>query len=358
MNLILITPRLTPDDPPLAFIPNRIINLASKIDKLWVITPRLKKITFPENVNIIEVGRDYSKGEEFSHALANFHRNMQQITKYERIDGLFTFMYPEYAILAFPYAWIKRIKLIMWYAHYQVNLRLILASTLVDKILTTSYETCRIRSDKVNPIGQGIDTNTFRLYPEHRYHDPEKKIEITSVGRISPVKHLETIIEAANILVNHEGCDKLHFSFVGAPPIQKHLDYENLLQSRVNNYGLEKYISFLGNIPHDQLPIYYQGIDFFVSSSLSGADKAVFEAMSCEIPVLVSHPVFLEILKPYTDELIFEHNKPQTLANKLSHLISIPYAERYLIGKSLREIVLLNHSIEQYSQKIIDAFNC
>ena len=357
MNLIMITPRLTSDDPPLAFIPNRIINLASKIDRLWVVTPRSKKINFPKNVNIVEVGRDNSKRENFTHALVNFHRNIQQITKHERIDGLFTFMYPEYAILAFPYAKIKRIKLIMWYAHYQINWRLILASKLVDKVLTTSYETCRIRGDKVYPIGQGIDTNTFRIYPEHRLHDPEQKIEIVSVGRISPVKHLETVIDAANILVNQNGCDNLHFSFVGAPPIQEHLEYKNLLQSRVNDYRLEKSISFIGNIPHNQLPIYYQGIDFFVSSSLSGADKAVFEAMACEIPVLVSHHVFLEILKPYTDKLIFEHNNAQALVNKLSNLITLPFAERNLIGKSLRAIVMNNHSLEQYSQKIIDAFN-
>jgi len=65
-------------------------------------------------------------------------------------------MYPEYAILAFPYAKIKRIKLIMWYAHYQINWRLILASKLVDKVLTTSYETCRIRSNKVYPIVKAL----------------------------------------------------------------------------------------------------------------------------------------------------------------------------------------------------------
>ena len=145
----MITPRVDSSDPVHGFIIGWITALARQVEWLWVITPRARQEPLPENVTVYEVGRDYSKGETVFHALRNFHRVMRHLTCKEPVDGIFTHMYPKFAIMAAPYAKLKRLPLVMWHTHTYVSWQLRVAEKLVDCIVTASRGSCRLKSGKI-----------------------------------------------------------------------------------------------------------------------------------------------------------------------------------------------------------------
>src|SRR3989339_374793 len=76
-----------------------------------------------------------------------------------------------------------------------------LAEKLTDKIFTASKESFRLPSKKVEVTGHGIDLDKFK--PAEIKKDGSK-FKIISVGRISPVKNYEIMINATEILKNKD----------------------------------------------------------------------------------------------------------------------------------------------------------
>lgn len=355
MNLIMITQRVGTSDPALAFIPTWIRHLALRLERLWVVTPRAEAVTLPPNTAVFQVGRDHQKRESAFHALGNFHHTLYDLIRTQPVDGVFAHMLPKYAILAAPYARLSRTPLALWYAHRNVSWQLRLAELLVGRILTTAPETCQLRSSKVLPIGQGIDTEAFRRKPPPPVPGKEGQTIVT-VGRISPVKNLETVIEAAHILVCQRGHQKLQFVIVGEAPNTRQLPYQEYLVSLVNRKGLSRHVTFAGGIPHAQTPDLLQRSDAFVSASNSGMDKAVLEAMASEVPACVSDPVFRPILGPNADDLMFRPRDPVSLADRLAMLLAKSPEQRQAIGRDLRAGVKASHNVEALADKIVGVF--
>jgi len=53
--------------------------------------------------------------------------------------------------------------------------------------------------------------------------------------------------------------------------------------------GLEKYVKFVGKVPHEEMPEYMAACDIYVSPSFSdGTSASLLEAMACSKPVVVS----------------------------------------------------------------------
>jgi len=355
MNLIMVTPRVGASNPLLAFIPTWVTHLARRVDRLWVVTPRAEIVPLPDNVIVHEVGRDYSKGETILHALRRFHHIMWRLTHDEQVDGIFTHMYPKFALLSAPYARSKWIPLVMWYTHKSVSWQLRLASLMVDRILTVSAETCRLDSPKVQPVGHGIDTEVFRKRTQCSVSDEQGQMVLT-VGRISPIKNLEVLIEAANILVNQQGVKDLKFVLVGAPPNKKQRRYQERLQRLVSTCGLEQHVAFMGKIPHARVLDLYQKCDVFASACNSGVDKAILEAMACEVPVVISNPVFQPMLGEYANDLMYRPGDATALAEQLAKILTMPADKRRSLGQALRTVVQSSHNVEDLMGKLVRMF--
>jgi len=71
-------------------------------------------------------------------------------------------MCPIYAIASYPLVKVFRKKMILWFVYRSVNWELKLAEKCVDKILTVSVDSCRLRNrEKIEVTGHGIDINFF-----------------------------------------------------------------------------------------------------------------------------------------------------------------------------------------------------
>lgn len=175
-------------------------------------------------------------------------------------------------------------------------------------------------------------------------------IRILYVGRISPVKHCETLITAAGILKARG--ERFSVTFVGdiaSPGIQA---YYVSLQERVRELGVGDCVTFGGGVPHDALPQYLSAADLFVNPSQTGSlDKAGLEALVSGVPLLTCNEVFAGVLGEYADRMLFPKGDAHALAEAICALHRAP--DRPEIIDTLAVKVQQEHSLEKLIPRIL-----
>jgi len=95
---------------------------------------------------------------------------------------------------------------------------------------------------------------------------------------------------------------------------------ENALKEQVHKYNLEPNIQFLGFIPEEKLPNYYQAADLFVlpTTDLEGFGLSTIEALSCGTPVIAT-PVGAnpEVVGPLGEEFLCQDVSAEALAERI-----------------------------------------
>jgi glycosyltransferase involved in cell wall biosynthesis len=92
--------------------------------------------------------------------------------------------------------------------------------------------------------------------------------------------------------------------------------------------------------------------DALVNNMRAGApDKVVYEAAASCAPVFASNPVFDRLLP---DELRFAREDSAELAERLAAFAALTADERAKIGRSLRETVAREHSVESWAARILE----
>jgi glycosyltransferase involved in cell wall biosynthesis len=78
------------------------------------------------------------------------------------------------------------------------------------------------------------------------------------------------------------------------------------------------------------------------------ADKVVYEAAASCLPVLASNPAFDTLLPP---TLLFPTGDVDGLAQAIVRLLR---EDRNAVGRYLREIVLREHSVEHWADRVVE----
>jgi len=270
-----------------------------------------------------------------------------------RVDGVFFHMCPEYVLGAHLLPKIFRKKTLLWYTHKSFNWKLKLAEKLTDKIFTASKESFRLPSKKVEVTGHGIDTEKFKVQSSKFKSNENSKFRIISVGRISPVKNYEIMINMAEILKNKDfsaqGGSALgwEIKIAGAPILENDKKYFEKLKNLIKEKKLDDIVEFVGPISNKDIAEFYQGGDLFINLSDTGSlDKAVLEAMACGLKILTSNEAFKYILP----EENFTKNESKEVAEKTENLSK---SEK---NYSLVEYVDKNHGLDNLAEKIIKQF--
>lgn len=351
MKLLIITQKIDLDDDILGFTHTWVAKLAEKVERLYVLALWVGRYNLPDNVEVYSIGKE--KGAGKLKKFMNFNKVVSRIVLSRRVDGIFIHMCSLYAILAAPYTKLTGTPMVMWYTHKSVNLTLKVAHLLVDKVLTASEESFRLKSRKKIVTGHGIDTDFFK--PAGKNHSFNNKKKILSVGRVSPIKDYETLIEAANLLINSKGIKDIEFLIVGDIGTLQQKSYLEKLKSLVEKYNLKEFVQFIGSVPYHKVVRFYHNCDVFLNfCPTGGLDKAVLEAMSCERLVLTSNVAFKRLLGNLYHNLIFEKGNGIELANKILSLLNLDIKETEKIRKSLRNIVVKNHSVEGLMEKLVE----
>ena len=348
MKLLIITQKVDMNDDNLGSFHGWLKKLAEKAD-IFVIGNYVGKYDLPENIKVFSLGKEKRVGR------------LVKIFKYQwfllkllpRVDGVFFHMCPEYVLGAHLLPKIFRKKTLLWYTHKSFNWKLKLAEKLTDKIFTASKESFRLPSKKVEVTGHGIDTEKFKVQSSKFKSNENSKFRIISVGRISPVKNYEIMINAAEILKNKgffaQGgpASGWEIKIAGAPILKDDKTYFEKLKNLIKEKKLDGVIEFVGPIPNKYIAEFYQSGDLFINLSDTGSlDKAVLEAMACGLKILTSNEAFKYILP----EENFTKNESKEVAEKTENLSK---SEK---NYSLVEYVDKNHGLDNLAEKIIKQF--
>jgi glycosyltransferase involved in cell wall biosynthesis len=344
LNILILTQKVDKNDDVLGFFHAWIGEFAKHCEKVTVVCLGKGEHDLPENVKVLSLGKEEGAGR--AEYIARFYRYLLRERK--NYDTVFVHMNTEYVVLGGLLWRIFGKKTALWYTHKSVTLKLRIAEKLADVILTASKESFRLPSKKIRVMGHGIDVSKFKARTPFG-NNQDGKLRIITVGRISPVKDCETLIRAAGIFSKKNSAFEV--KIFGKAGTSKQEKYLQTLKTLVVHEGLGERVRFMGNVTQDALPGVLQDADVFVNMSHTGGlDKAVLEAMACEIPVITCNETFSPILGKY--DLMFTKGGAEELENKILALCSMG-EERFRIGRELRKVVEKEHNLTVLIPRVI-----
>lgn len=303
MKLLIITQRVNKDDQLLGFFIDWINEFAKHFSRVEILCLEKGGYSLPHNVTVTSLGKD--RGRSKLAMLWNFYSFI--IARRDKYDAVFVHMNPQYVVLGGLLWRLMGKKVSLWYASGGVTMMLRSAVAMADTVFTSTPEGLRINSPKTLVVGQGVDTDKFRL------GSGAPANSIISVGRLAPVKNYEALISAVGIL--RDKGQEFSLDIIGEPALEKDKVYLVKLQSLVHDLRLDSQVRFLGKISHQQLPALYQSHHFYVNLSKTGSlDKTIIEAILCGCITLSSNDAVKKILP---SELIILDEDPGKLAERI-----------------------------------------
>ena len=315
MKLLILTQKVDKNDPVLGFFHKWIEEFSKHAEEVSVICLYKGEFDLPNNVKVYSLGKEEKlKAKSYKlKALFRFYKYIWDL-RYE-YDSVFVHMNQIYVVLGGIFWIIEGKKIVLWYVHRAKSFSLYIAEKLVNNIITSSKESFTLKSEKVVYVGHGVDTDKF-ISTEYLEGGPKK---VLYVGRITPIKDLETFINAADILnTKHSGV--YTFKIIGNPATKTDYEYEKKLKELIKNKKLKNVIHFKPAVSPSELPELYANSYLTVNLSPSGGmDKTVLESWASNRPAFVSNNAFKQILEEHENMFMFKQENAEDLASKIEN---------------------------------------
>ncbi len=206
-----------------------------------------------------------------------------------------------------------------------------------DRIITaTLAEVTQLRflykadDRKLTIIPPGVDTSHFYRIPSDEAKQfiglkPEDRM-ILFVGRIEPLKGVDTLIQAMACLKwKHEG-RPVHLAIIGGEPdasVEEMSVEMARLQKLADDLSMGQTVLFLGKRGQDTLPYYYSAAEVVVMPShYESFGMVALEAMACGTPVVASDVGGLGFLVQDGETgFTVPDGEPDLLCDRLSQLL-------------------------------------
>jgi 1,2-diacylglycerol 3-alpha-glucosyltransferase len=209
----------------------------------------------------------------------------------------------------------------------------------------------------INIVPTGIDFSRFELKNldqqkimelRQKWTKPGEKI-LLSLGRVAKEKSMDVIIKGfSNYLKNPHPPTKL--LMVGDGP-----DRRDLIQL-VSELKLENDVQFVGAVPIQDVPYYYQLADVFVSASLTETQGLTFmEAMVSKRIVLCRYDENLASLIRH-QQTGFIFGDADDFTRQLNSIFNLDDAKRQLMLKEIEEAVK-PYAMTTFYQNLIEVYH-
>lgn len=341
MKLLFITQKVDKDDDILGVYHRWIEELAGHFEKIKVICLYQGRTELPANVEVYSLGKE--SGKSRLKYLFRFYKYLFSSGGYDKV---FVHMNPEYVLLGGLFWKLLKKKIFFWYNHPMGGLKARIAIGLADLVFHTSpfAFAARYKKSKIMPVG--VDTELFRFIPAIK----KKLRSILYLGRISPIKNLEVLIEAA-LLLDNQG-EEFQLSIIGNPSKKSEISYAEKIKNLAEPLVKKNKVVFWDAIPNYKVPEIYNAHVISVNMTPSGSfDKTIIEAMACGVLTLVSNRFFEEILPP---ELFFKENDANDLLAKLSSALLLSSESKLALAGRLRQYAL-RHDLSSLVLSVVKA---
>lgn len=147
-----------------------------------------------------------------------------------------------------------------------------------------------------------------------------KKINLLSSGVFFPYRNYETQVLVVKSLVK-KGIDA-ELNIIGTTKFN--VAYANKIQQLINEAGLEKRITICGEVDETEFKRLHKNADVFMFINIDQSwGLAVFEAMSCGLPVIVSNSVgATEILHDRKDSIFVDPINVEQIVDEIILLMN------------------------------------
>ena len=343
MRLLFITQKIDRYDDVLGFVHGWLNHLSKVFENIYVVCLEKGKVDLPNNVEVFSLGKEGGRSRI---------KYMWRFFKYifslrNKYNGVFVHMNPEYVILGAIFWRLWNKKIVLWYNHTYGTWRAKAGMALAHTVCHTSQYsfTSGIRKSRIMPTG--IDTERFRP------RDDSERIEnsILYLGRISPVKDMGTLLDAAVIL------DKENFNFVldvYGEAFPRDEEYFKDMKDKAGTLVKKGKVKFCGAVSNIDAPKIFSTHEVSVNLTPAGNfDKTVFETMACGSLPMASSKAFEYILPP---EYRFKEKDPRDLADKIKNILNFGNEAKRSRGDKFRQFVVEKHSMNKLVSLISDVF--
>jgi len=294
MKLLITTQALDINDPVLGFFVRWVEEFALHCEQVTVICLRKGEYTLPPNVRVFALGggNKISRSYKLLKGAYKFRNNY---------DAVLVHMNPEYLVAAgFLWRMLGK-RTVLWYMHKSVNLKLRVATLLVNAVVTATRESFRLPTKKLTILHHGIDTEYFC-----QDASVPRGSHWLSVGRLNVSKRHDLIVREAA-----EAGAALRIAGEGPE--------RSRLEALARELGA--HVEFLGGLVHTQLRDEYRRAALFVHRSETGSlDKVVLEALACGCPVSTTDPA-LKFLESEGPEYIRQHHSLTSLIPRILEVL-------------------------------------
>ena len=206
--------------------------------------------------------------------------------------------------------------------------------------------------ERVAVISNGVDTRKFCAVDRDEARTALGFLGgrlLLSVGNLLPIKGFDVLIAALKILVERGLPSDVRLVIVGDGPERRRL------KALVSQARLQERVSFVGEVPQEQLRLWYNAADVFCLTSRSeGCPNVVLEAIACGTPVVASAVGGVpEIIQSELNGLLCR-GRPSELADAIERALSNRWdpvriasqaRERYSWDERVRGVVEVFRSV-------------
>ena len=351
MRLVFVTQTIDSEDPNLAVAVDWVKALAVRCEEVRVIADRVRTHDLPPNVTFqtFAAPSRLERGARFERAVAEALRD-------PRPQALIAHMVALFLVLAAPIARVRRVPLILWYAHWRVSPTARLADRLCAAAISVDRDSDPIRSGKLREIGHGIDLSRF--VPKNGSEYDGSTLRLLALGRTAPWKGYSTLLDGFEEALG-SGLDAT-LEIRGPSTKAEEQSHRADLAARIaGSPALSTHADIAAPVPRDRVPALLAASDALVTAADSGhatqtLDKVVYEASACAVPVIASNPALGRFLGDLPLRLDFRAGDALDLARALRDFGAASPALREQVGLELRRRVEQGHSVDTWADRVLD----
>jgi glycosyltransferase involved in cell wall biosynthesis len=213
---------------------------------------------------------------------------------------------------------------------------------LSDKIVCASdfvsvgLQKLQVPKDKISVLPYGVNLDFFK-FSGIRELEKNSKIKVLTVGRVGLRKGIQYIVEAAKKLKGHAD-----FTVVG--PIE-------LSESGLKE--VSKYVTIVSSVSKDELLEYYRKADVFLLPSLcEGSATVVYEALSMELPCIVTENSGT-IIEDNKSGIIIPISNSESIVEAIEKIKNSEFYNELVLGARVKS---KEGSIQAYNKRLNSFF--
>ena len=366
MNILIISPQTYPCTTGGVEIYNYHLakGLAERGHKVWVLTSCGHNWD-DKNISLVRLDERFLLNPTLS---TRFHIFLELIRLGDKVDVIHV-PYTSNSTLAYPMVLAKRLLDIHYvicihgggmYTWRRKTFQKIYFKH-ADAIVATSGS---LRREYERRIGRRISNMIPPAIPYNESEIPREELRkkygfsdddkiILSIGSLKKIKGSDTLLhafqESGKTYIER---NNLKLVYAGDGPMK------STLAEKVEKSGLDGYVRFLGNIPHEEIPHIYKLADIYViSSQFEGAPLSLLEAMFNGLPIIGTDVSGIhDLIRHGENGLLFEKENPRDLMEKIKELAENSDLSSRL-GSAARKDHLENYGFEQHISRHIELYS-